>query len=192
MSPYLRSTAFSLGLVLAALIAFMHPAPAIADEIEPFLGTYVGTAQVLGSNGEVAEERDMDITISEERGGGFSITWINVTRVDGRRDVPGVRRRVDEVMMEPGERDGVFLEKTQRSLFERRRDVDVLDGDAMRWARIEGNSLGLFSLVVMEDGGYELQSYERILTEDGLAIEFSRVKNGVVTRRIVGRTIRVD
>ena len=76
--------------------------------------------------------------------------------------------------------------------FERRRDVDVLEGDAMRWARIEGNSLGLFSLVVMEDGGYELQSYERILTEDGLAIEFSRVKNGVVTRRIVGRTIRVE
>lgn len=192
MSPYLRSTAFSLGLVLAALIAYVHPTLAAADEIEPFLGTYVGTAQVLGSNGEVAEERDMDITISEERGGGFRITWINVTRIDGRRDVPGVRRRVDEVVMEPGDRNGVFLEKTQRSLFERRQDVDVLEGDAMRWARIDGDSLGLFSLVVMEDGGYELQSYERILTEDGLTIEFSRVKNGMVTRRIVGRTIRVE
>ena len=188
MTPLLRSTAFAIGLAIAALAL---AAPAVADTIDPFVGTYVGTAQVLGSDGEVTEERDMDITIAAERGGGFSITWINVTRVDGRRDVPGVRRRVDEVMMEPGDRNGVFLEKTQRSLFERRQDVDVISGDPMRWARIDGDSLGLFSLVVKADGGYELQSYERILTEDGLAIEFSRVINGEVTRRIVGRTIRV-
>ena len=190
MRPNLRSTTFAIGLALAAL-AMAAPA-AFADAIDPFVGTYVGTAQVLGSNGKVSEERDMDITIAAERGGGFRITWINVTLVDGRRDMPGVRRRVDEVMLEPGDRNGVFLEKTQRSLFERRQEVDVIAGDAMRWARIDGDSLGVFSLVVKDDGGYELQSYERILTEDGLDIEFSRVINGEVTRRIVGRTVRVN
>ncbi len=189
MTQTLRSTALAIGLAIAAIFV---AAPALADSIEPFIGTYVGTAQVLGPNGEVSEERDMDITIAAERGDGFRITWINVTRVDGRRDVPGVRRRVDEVILEPGDRDGVFLEKTQRSLFERRQEVDVIAGDAMRWARIDGDSLGVFSLVVLENGGYQLQSYERILTEDGLRIEFSRVDNGEVTRRIIGRTIRVN
>ena len=186
MTRLIRVSAILLGLALITV------APAGADEIEPFVGTYVGKAQVLGPNGEVVEERDMDITISEERGGGFRIDWINVTLVDGRRDVPGVRRRVDQVVMEPGDRDGVYLEKAQRSLFERREDVDIISGDALRWARIDDDRLGLFSLIVSQDGGYDLQSYERILTDDGLGIEYSRVKNGVVTRRIVGWTIRVD
>lgn len=189
MTQPLRSTALAIGLAIAAIFV---AAPALADSIEPFIGTYVGTAQVLGPDGEIAEVRDMDITIAKERGDGFRITWINVTLVDGRRDVSGVRRRVDEVVLEPGDRNGVYLEKTQRSLFERRQDVDVIAGDAMRWARIDGDSLGIFSLVVLENGGYQLQSYERILTEDGLRIEFSRVDNGEVTRRIVGRTVRVN
>ncbi len=190
MTPRLRFAAIVLGLCLAGVVA--SSAPAIAAEIDPFFGTYVGTAQVLGPDGEVEEYRDMDITIAKDRGDGFRITWINVTLVDGRRDLPGVRRRVDEVVLEPGGRDGLYLEKTQRSLFQRREEIDVIAGDALRWARIDGDSLGVFSLVVMADGGYELQSYERILTEDGLDIEFSRIDNGAVIRRIVGRTIRVD
>ena len=190
MSPALRTTALAFGLALAASI--LAAAPALADSIDPFIGTYVGTAQVLGPNGEVTEERDMDITIAEERGGGFKITWINVTRVSGRRDVSGVRRRVDEVTLEPGDREGLFLEQARRSLFERRQDIDVIAGDPMRWARIDGNRLGIFSLVVTDDGGYALQSYERILTEEGLDIEFNRVEDGEVTRRIIGHTIRVN
>lgn len=186
MARHLRTSAVFLAFCLSTL------GSAIADEFEPFIGTYVGRAQVLGSDGEVTEERDMDITIAEDRGDAFRITWVNVTLVDGRRDVPGVRRRVDEIILEPSDRDGVYLEETQRSLFERREEVDVIDGDALRWARIDGDRLGVFSLVVTANGGYEMQSYERILTEDGLGIEFNRVRNGEVIRRIVGRTIRVD
>lgn len=190
MTQRFHSTFIAIGLAYAAIV--LATLPADAEPIDPFIGTYVGTAQVLGLDGEVTEERDMDITIAEDSGDGFRITWINVTRIDGRRDVVGVRRRVDEVMLEPGDRDGVYLEKTRRSLFERRQDVDVIAGDAMRWGRIDGNRLGIFSLVVMEDGGYALQSYERILTEEGMDIEFTRVEDGIVIRRIVGHTVRVE
>ncbi len=189
MSPRSRQTAIALGVVFVATV--LAAIPALAQEVDPFIGTYVGTAQVLGPDGEITEIRDMDITITEERGGGFQITWINVTLIDGRRDVVGVRRRVDEVALEPADRDGVYLEKTRRSLFERRQSVDAIAGDPVRWGRIDGNRLGIFSLVLMEDGGYSLQSYERILTEDGMDIEFTRVEDGAVTRRIVGRTVRV-
>lgn len=181
---------FALSLILWA--GALAGQPALADSIEPFVGTYVGTAQVLGPDGQVTEMRDMDITIDEERGGGFKIVWINVSLIDGRRDVPGVRRRVDEVTMEPGDLDGVYLEKARRSLFERRRETNVVEGDPMRWARIDNGRLGVFSLVVLDDGSYELQSYERILTETGLDIEFRRVDDGVVTRSIIGRTVRVE
>ena len=190
MTPRLRPATIAFSLALAASV--LAAIPALADIIDPFIGTYVGTAQVLGPNGEVTEERDMDITIAEERGGGFKITWINVTQVDGRRDVVGVRRRVDEVTLEPGDRDGLFLEMARRSLFEQRQEIDVIAGDPLRWARIDGNRLGIFLLVVMDDGGYALQSYERILTDEGMDIEFNRVEDGQVTRRIIGHTIRVN
>lgn len=189
MTLRLRSTVVAIGLALAASVVAVLPA--FADVVDPFVGTYVGTAQVLGADGEVTEQRDMDITIAKESGGGMRITWINVTLIDGRRDVVGVRRRVDEVTLEPGDRDGVFLEKARRSLFERRQNVDVIAGDPMRWGRIDGNRLGIFSLLVMEDGGYALQSYERILTDVGMDIEFTRVEDGAVIRRIVGHTVRV-
>ena len=94
--------------------------------------------------------------------------------------------------MEPGDLDGVYLENARRSLFERRRDTNVVEGDPMRWARIDDGRLGVFSLVVLDDGSYQLQSYERILTEAGLDIEFSRVDDGIVTRSIIGRTVRVE
>ena len=94
MSLNLRATVLALGLACAATV--LAARTAVADTIDPFVGSYVGTAQVLGPDGEVTEERDMDITITKETGGGFRIVWINVTLIDGRRDVPGVRRRVDE------------------------------------------------------------------------------------------------
>lgn len=191
MSPHPRPQWLAAaGLILAAALL---GAPAVAaDPVDPFIGTYVGRAQVMDAEGRVVEERDMDITIAPSHRHGFTITWVNVTLIDGRRDVPGVRRRVDRVVLVPGGRDGIYMEEARRSLFERRRDIDVIAGDPMRWGRIDGNRLGVFSLVVLDDGGYALQSYERILTDVGLDIEFSRVENGQVTRRIVGHTIRVD
>ncbi len=46
--------------------------------------------------------------------------------------------------------------------------------------------------MINPDGTYELQAYERVLTEHGLDIDYRRILDGVVERRITGRTIRVD
>lgn len=115
-----------------------------------------------------------------------------MTLVDGRRDVPGVQRRVDALTLIPGDDLDIYLEDTRGSLFERRRDVEAMDGDAVRWGRIDKGRLGVFSLVITEDGGYELQSYERILTDIGIDIDFRRIVDGKVVRRIEGTTVRVD
>ena len=178
--------------VLAIAVAAAPLLPADADDFEPFLGTYVGRAEVFGADGTLVEERDLDIRIEEGERGVFVITWFNVTLVDGRRDVPGVEARVDRLALEPGDAPNVFVEATSGSMFQTRRQMDYLAGDALRWARIYDNQLGVFSLVVYEDGVYELQDYERVLTEHGMDIDFRRIVDGVVVRRITGRTIRVD
>ncbi len=179
------------GSLMAGALAAV-PAAAEDDPVTPFLGTYVGSATVYNRDGGVEEQRDMDITVAEAARGAFTITWINVTLVDGRRDVPGVQRRVDVVTLTPGDRPGMYTEDMRQSMFETRRRMDPMAGDPVRWARIQGGRIGTYALVIGQDGGYELQTYERALTPAGLDIEFRRIINGVVERRITGHTVRVQ
>ena len=77
----------------AGLLALFWLLPAAAlgaapDDLKPFFGSYVGVATVEEiKTGEVGQ-RDMDIVIQPYHEGGFRIDWINVTLVDGRRDLP--------------------------------------------------------------------------------------------------------
>jgi hypothetical protein len=182
----------ALALLVLGSVVPAGPAAAVEPAVEPFLGTYVGTAQVYDRNGNLEETRDMDILIEEGPKGGFTITWINVSRVDGRRDVPGVERRVATATFVPGDRDGMYVEEMRGSLFERRQTADAMAGEPLRWARVDGDRLGIFSFGILDDGGYGLQSYERILTDVGIDIEFRAVRDNTVVRTIVGHTVRVD
>ena len=180
----------TLALAAALLAVLWVRAPAFAQAtIEDFVGTYVGTATVMDGAGQVEEERDMDVTISKTSDG-FSISWINVTLVDGRRDVPGVKRRATSLSFRD-EGKGRYVAEQRRSLFERRKVGNMFDGAPVSWARVEDNKLGVFSLVVLGDGTYELQVYERILTDQGLDIDYVRLDEGVPVRVIKGQTVRV-
>jgi len=69
---------------------------------------------------------------------------------------------------------------------------DVLRGDPVRWASLDGRTLHVYSFVVTEDGTYELQVYDRVLTDKGIDIEFQRIVDDEVVRRIVGSTARAQ
>ena len=78
-------------LAFLLALAAAPAAWALKAELGPFIGTYVGTAQVFGEDGEVEGERDMTIQIEEGPKDGFVITWVNVSLVDGRRGRAGGR-----------------------------------------------------------------------------------------------------
>ena len=46
--------------------------------------------------------------------------------------------------------------------------------------------------MVLEDGRYELQIYDRSLTDIGIDISFQRIVDGAVVRRIAGTTARAN
>ncbi|MDP6806002.1 MAG: hypothetical protein QF902_11850 [Rhodospirillales bacterium] len=46
-------------------------------------------------------------------------------------------------------------------------------------------------MVITEDGSYEMQQYDRTLTEDGLALAFSRIRDGKQLKDIKGELKRV-
>ena len=176
----------------AALTALLLVAPATAAELERFFGTYVGVAEVKDLEGGQTYRRDMDVVIEPYQRTGFRIRWINVTLVDGRRDVEGVKRRVQEVIFKPRGDDGLFVAVPPQDPFREADPHEPLRGDAVRWARIQGDHLHVYSFVVLPSGAYEIQDYDRELTDKGIDIEFRRVVDGELVREITGTTVRAD
>jgi hypothetical protein len=178
-------------LVLAGLLASdgLRAAP---PELERFFGAYVGVATVEDLKTGEVRQRDMDIVIEPYRDDGFAIRWINVTLIDGRRDVPGVERRVQNVLFEKADERDMYVEVSENSPFREREETQPMRGDPVRWASLDGDTLHVYAFVVAEDGTYELQVYDRVLTEKGIDIEFQRIVDDEVLRRITGTTARAE
>jgi hypothetical protein len=178
-------------LVALGLLALGLPGgSALAAGLSDFFGAYVGTAQVEEMDGGEASSRDMDIVIEPFHEDGFQINWITVFKVDGRRDVAGVTRTVQSAYFEPADDRSLYVEVQADNPFQEREETTPMSGHAVRWASIDGDTLHVYSFVVLEDGRYELQTYDRILTDLGLDIVFRRFDDGKLVRQIKGTTVR--
>jgi hypothetical protein len=179
-------------LLLIVTIVCAAPPGASGASLEPFFGTYVGVAEVDDLETGSIEQRDMDIVIEPYKQDGFKIHWVNVTLVDGERAVPGVQRRVQTVLFEPAEDRAFFVEVAEANPFRERAETRPMRGDPVRWASLDDQGLHVYSFVVLEDGSYELQIYDRTLTDIGIDITFRRIVDGEVVRRITGTTARAN
>lgn len=174
------------------LVVIMEVLPAHAAELDRFFGAYVGVAEVRDLEADETLQRDMDVIIEPYQSKGFRISWINVTLVDGRRDRQGVKRRVQEVIFVPSGKAGLYTEVAPPNPFREKDPHEPLRGDAVRWARIDGKHIHVHSFVVLKDGSYELQDYDRALTDEGIDITFRRLVDGKLVREITGTTVRTD
>ena len=60
------------------------------------------------------------------------------------------------------------------------------EGDPFVWATIKGDTLTVYALLITEAGGYELQTYARTLTADGMRLSFTRLRDGQQLKAITG------
>ena len=185
-----RGAWLALLLLVPLSMATGRQVGAAEDQLKPFFGAYVGVAEVEDLKTGTTEQRDMDIVIGPYRDGGFQIHWVNVTLVNGRRDLPGVERRVQTALFEPADSAQFYVEVRQGSVFRERQETRPMQGDPVRWAWLDGDRIHVVSFVVLDDGRYELQTYERILTEKGIDILYERIVDGEVVKRIEGSTAR--
>jgi hypothetical protein len=177
-----------------ALAALVHVPGALAarEDLSRFFGSYVGVAEVVDLATGEREQRHMDIQITPHDRYGLRVDWVNVTLVDGRRDVPGVQRRLQSVLFQPADGRDFLVEAAEGTPFRERERMRPMQGDPVRWAAVEGDRLHVYSFLVLDDGRYELQVYDRVLTDEGLDILFERIVDGEVLRRITGRTVRAN
>ena len=184
--------ACAVTLTLALATVLVAPDGAGAASLEPFFGTYVGVAEVQDLRDDEVRRRDMDIVIEPYKRGGFKIHWVNVSLVDGKRAMPGVERRVQTVLFEPAQDRSFFVEVAEANPFRERGETRPMRGDPVRWASLDEQGLHVYSFVVLEDGRYELQVYDRTLTDIGLDIRFQRIVDGALVREITGTTARAN
>lgn len=168
------------GALAGLLVAAGGIVSAAAAELTDFYGTWRGEA-LAETRGDVAEPittRDLDVSITPETGGDdFTVTWSTVLRA-GRGD--GERKTASRTFR-PSGRPGIWRTRGP--------------GDPMRqagyaWARLQDDTLSVYTLTITDSGGYEMHVYDRAIEGDHMDLRFTRLEDGRVVRLVSGRLRR--
>jgi hypothetical protein len=175
--------------LLAASLTFGYAGSAAAANrpIADFVGEYVGHT-IVGIEGPDASitARDLAVSIRQE-GRGFELKWTTILR-QGQGQAS---RKSYSIRFIPTHRPNVFSAGQRVNPFGQLEPLDPIRGDPYVWARIKDATLTVYAIVIGEDGGYEMQVYDRTLTKDGMKLRFKRTENGRTLREITGELRRV-
>ena len=142
-----------------------------AADFERFTGNYSGSAQIESDG--ATSRRDMSVII-KTTDDGFQVKWKSIShKTDGR-----IKEKEYTIGFLPTRRDGIYSSAMGVNLFGNPVPLDPMKGDPYVWGRISGDTLTVFSLLIDNNGGYEMQEYNRTLTEGGLNLEYERIRNG--------------
>lgn len=165
-------------LSFALLLLVLAATPALAQSAaQKFVGDWSG--QTISTTAEGLEQRDLAVTITA-KDKAFAVKWTTIIRKDNKVD-----RREFQVEFQPTPRDGVYSAAMRTNMFGAREPLDPLKGDPYVWARIKGDTLTVHALHILDDGGYEMQVYDRTVTGETMTLKFSRVRDG---QQLVGIT----
>jgi len=169
---------------MVALVAALFVASTQAS-IEPFLGRYEGKA-VVGGSGEI-QARDIAVTI-EPKGKGFRLEWTAIIYKGSGK----TKRKAFSIDFLPSKRPGLYSSAMRRNLFGQPVPLDPLKGAPYVWCKLDGKSLIVHALLITERGGYELQVYKRTLKKGGLELEYMRVRDNQVLRKVTGELVKIE
>lgn len=175
-------------LMIVAAILLLAAGSARAAGIDAFLGNYVGKAtEIRSEDGEAGRDLSVSITKGDD-GRTFVIEWGTVIWKTSDRPV----QQRYKITFIPSERNNIFAAAMRKDMFGKYVPLDPMKGDPYFWARIAGNTLSVYYILVTDEGGYEMQVYHRTLTEPGkMKVEFRRIRDGVALRTITAELQKV-
>jgi hypothetical protein len=171
--------------VAVCLAAAPPPGAAAESALDRFFGDYTGRS-IQATPEQGLEARDLDVKISPH-GSGFVLAW---TTVIYRAKKP--TRKTYSVEFGRTERVGIFSSAMRRDVFGHEGPLDPLEGEPYVWARLAGSTLTIFALLITDEGGYEIQTYDRTLTDDGLELRYTRDRNGKILPPVTGSLKRLN
>jgi len=177
------SRALSLFLLLAA-----SPEAIAADRpIEKFFGRFIGKTVVAVEGESAPRDIGVEIAAVKDDDHAFTIEWDTViTRANGSTKTSSVK-----ILFQDTKREAIYSSAMRVNVFGKRTPLDPLSGDPYVWARLIGNTLTVFALLITDAGSYEMQVYDRTLDGDTMSLRFSRVRDGEKLKEITGTLTRV-
>ncbi|MBM3483853.1 MAG: hypothetical protein FJX66_11195 [Alphaproteobacteria bacterium] len=169
------ATALAVGIGLSSLAADLP--------LKAFFGSYSGSGLARNEESDYfgLTVRDLDVTI-KQAGKGFELSWTTVLRQGGDPKKPDVKRKSESVTFVPSSRPGIYVPAKGAG--------DPVEHGRTTWAHIRNQTLTVNSLSVLDDGGFELQRYDRTLTDLDMELEFLSVHEEGVARKVTGRLIK--
>lgn len=157
-----------------------------SSPLKPFFGVYEGSS--LAPSAE-AQPRDLKVWIKPAPEDGFTIAW--QTTLYEPDD--GSRRKTQSLEFRPMKKNPSIYEAVASGLTVGMvPSKNPLEGAPFAWARVLGKVMSIHVLTIARNGDYVIQSYDRALTKDGMALAFAKVRNGQVEKRLWGALERVD
>lgn len=169
------------------IVATLAPMPAVqAEHVDPeiFFGEFEGET-AIDYDGQM-RERDLRVKITRS-GDGFAVKWISVTQ----RPNGTLKRKEYSIDFLPTRRQNIYRSGERKDMFGNAVPLDPLEGDPYVWARLHEDTMTVHALHILEDGGYEMQTYARTRIPEGLKLEYSRVRDGEVLRTVRGTLLEV-
>ena len=171
-----------IALIAMVIVALAASAGAADLSIRAFFGTFSGGAvsEIADSVYFATTARDTDVVI-RPAGEGFMVTWTSVIRQGGVPGKPNVRRKSTTKRFVPAKQPGLWRASDS---------ADPIDGGEFGWARIKGTSLIVYLMVIDDKGAYQIQRYERALSGLGMALTFTRHRDGEKVRTAKGHLVK--
>ncbi len=189
-----------LGCAIAAALAFAAlpasaqttkqrpaapPPPAAAKGVplSAFFGVFRGSgvAQSEDSDYFRTAVRDTAIEIRPAEAGGFKLAWSTTTR-GGDPANPKTKVKTTEVTFKPA--------ASKPNVFESVKQGNPVDGGDVIWARLNKQTLTVYALTTGDDGSYELQKWDRTLQGTGMAMVYTRLRDGEQVRTVKARLVK--
>lgn len=172
-------------VILASLAMLWSVGAWAADRsIEDFYGEYRGRS--VSDSGDKLDTRDINVEIKEIRRG-FNVAWTTVTFRKGGK----ASRKSYTIDFRKTKRDGIFQSAMRKDVFGNQTPNDPMKGDPYVWARVRGDTLSVYALIVTNDGSYDMQVYSRTLIPNGMTLQFTRYLEGEEVKSISGELQRI-
>ncbi len=173
-----KSTFHSFGQLLTTLVCLLFFSSAVlANPIDPFVGSYTGMAEI--ETGGKITSRSMNVDIATTKNG-FEVAWSTITHRPNGKD----KEKKYTISFIKTSRPGIFSSGMKADFFGNQVPLNPIHGDPYVWGHIEGATLTVYALHILEDGGYEMQEYNRTLTDGGLDLDYQRIRRGEKLKNI--------
>ncbi len=170
------SRSFTVLLVLGLFAVVFHATSWAGErKIDEFFGEYTGKSLTGSDLG--LKPRDLRLSI-KPKGEGFIIDWLTVIpKANGK-----VARRRTAVEFQRSRLANLYESAMRKDMFGNPQPLDPMKGEPYVWARLTGDTLSTYILLVIEGGSYEMQAYHRTLIPGGLRVRFTRQREDQTLR----------